>query len=320
MAVRRVCILGGTGFVGRHLCCELGRRRLELRVLTRRRERRRDLIVLPSLELVEADVHSLADLSVHMRDCDAVINLIGILNQSDGPCETFASVHAELPGKVAEACRYNRITRLLHMSALNASTDAPSEYLRRKAEGEESAHAWANEGLDVTSFRPSVIFGPDDSFFNRFASLLAMSPFVFPLACPDARFAPVYVEDVAMAFANSLDDRRTYGQRYDLCGPNSYTLRELVEYTARTAGLSRRVIGLGDRLSRLQARVLELVPGKPFSVDNYLSLKVDSICKHNGFDDLGIHPIALEGIVPGYLGPRGKERVFARYRSSARRA
>ena len=320
MPVRNVCILGGTGFVGRHLCCELSRRRLRMRVLTRRRERRRDLLVIPSLELVEADVHSVADLSDRFKGCDAVINLIGILNQGRDSEESFAGVHAELPAKVAEACRYNRITRLLHMSALNARPDAPSEYLKRKAEGEESAHAWASEGLDVTSFRPSVIFGPDDSFFNRFAALLRMSPLLFPLACPDARFAPAYVEDVALAFANSLDDKRTYARRYDLCGPRTYTLRELVEYTARTAGLRRRIIGLGDGLSKLQARVLEHVPGKPFSVDNYLSLQVDSVCEDNGFEALGIQPIALEAVVPGYLGQRGKERIYARYRSAARRA
>lgn len=319
MPVRNVCILGGTGFVGRHLCCELSRRRLRMRVLTRRRERRRDLLVIPSLELVEADVHSVADLSIHFKDCDAVINLIGILNEGEGAAESFAGVHAELPGKVAEACRYNRIARLVHMSALNAAADAPSEYLRRKAAGEASVHAWQSEGLEVTSLRPSVIFGPDDSFFNRFATLLRLSPFVFPLACPDARFAPAYVEDVALAFAGSLDDKRTHGERYDLCGPSQYTLRELVEYTARTAGLRRRIIGLGDGLSKLQARVLELVPGKPFSVDNYLSLQVDSVCKHNGFETLGIQPTALEAIVPAFLGQRGRERTLARYRSTAGR-
>ena len=135
MTIRKVCVLGGTGFVGRHLCCELSRRKLEIRVLTRRRERNRDLIVIPDLELLETDVHSVADLSVRMKGCDAVVNLIGILNERRGPRQDFASVHGELPAKIAEACRYNRIGRLLHMSALgaggrppqagNTGTDAP---------------------------------------------------------------------------------------------------------------------------------------------------------------------------------------------------
>jgi len=320
MSVQKVCVLGGTGFVGRHLCSELSRRKLQIRVLTRRRERRRDLIVIPSLELVEADVHSVADLSVQMKGCDAVVNLVGILNERSGPGQDFASVHGELPAKVAEACRYNRIGRLLHMSALGASSDAPSDYLKYKAEGENAAHRWADQGLHTTSFRPSVLFGPDDSFFNRFATLLAMSPVVFPLACPGAPMAPVYVEDVARVFADSLTRKNTYGQRYDLCGPKQYTLRELVEYTARLAGLKSRVLPLGDTLSRLQARILEWAPGKPFSRDNYLSLQANATCKENGFEAFGIQPTRLECIVPSYIGGKGKMDVYQDMRRAAGRS
>jgi uncharacterized protein YbjT (DUF2867 family) len=319
MTVRKVCVLGGTGFVGRHLCSELSRRKLQIRVLTRRRERRRDLIVIPSLELVEADVHSVADLSVQMKGCDAVVNLVGILNERHRPGQDFASVHGELPAKVAEACRYNRIGRLLHMSALGASSDAASDYLKYKAEGENTAHLWADQGLHTTSFRPSVLFGPDDSFFNRFAALLAMSPVVFPLACPNARLAPVYVEDVARVFADSLTRKHTYGQHYDLCGPKQYTLRELVEYTARIAGLKSRILPLGDTLSRLQARVLEWVPGKPFSRDNYLSLQVDAECKEDGFKEFGFRPTSLECIVPSYIGHEGKMDLYQDMRRAAGR-
>jgi len=319
MPVRKVCVLGGTGFVGRHLCCELSRRKLGIRVLTRRRERQRELIVIPSLELVEADVHSVSDLSVHMKGCDAVINLIGILNERSRSGENFASVHGELPAKVAEACRFNRISRLVHMSALNASSDAPSSYLKYKAEGENAVHRWADQGLNVTSFRPSVLFGPDDDFFNRFATLLAMTPLVFPLACPDARMAPAYVEDVAEAFADSLERKDTYGKRYDLCGPKQYTLEELVEYTANTMGVKRRIIPLNDTLSRLQARILEWAPGKPFSYDNYLSLKVPSVCDVNGFSELGIHPTNLESIVPTYIGQRGRMAFYQELRRAAGR-
>ena len=194
-----------------------------------------------------------------------------------------------------------------------ASTSAPSFTAR------EAAHAAEADGIAVTSFRPSVIFGPGDSFFNRFAGLLALSPFAFPLACPQARFAPVYVEDVVRAFLTALDDDATAGQRYELCGPRTYTLRELVAYTARISGRRRLVVGLGDRLSRLQGQVLERVPGKPFSTDNYLSTKTDSVCSSNGFERLGIAPRSVESIVPGYLGASERNSRLGRLRASARR-
>lgn len=319
MEIRRICIVGGTGFVGRHLANELTRRQYRIRVLTRRRERHRELIVLPTLELVQANVHSVADLSAHFKGCDAVINLAGILNAWARPGADFESVHVALPRKVVEACLNNGISRLLHMSALNAGADAPSAYLRTKAEGERIVHEAAAAGLQVTSFQPSIIFGPDDDFFNRFATLLKLSPFVFPLACPDAEFAPVYVGDVTEAFSKALTDKGTFGKRYELCGPDRMTLRELVEYTARHAGLRRKVIGLNDRLSRLQARVLELAPGKPFSTDNYLSLQVPSVCKSNGCAALGITPRGLDTAVPKYLAHRDRSTLYGRLRSRAGR-
>ncbi len=320
MKKSKVCVVGGTGFVGRHIIAELARRGYTIRVLTRRRERHRELLVFPTLELVQCDIHRLANLSAQLENADAVISLPGILNEMGGAGEDFASVHAELPAKICEACRYNRITRVLHMSALNAAPDAPSQYLRSKAAGEDAAHAGSDEGLRITSFRPSVIFGPDDSFFNRFAALLKLTPLVFPLACPKARFAPVYVEDVVQAFVRSLSDKSTFGQRLDLVGPRQYTLKELVEYTAKTLGLRRYILGLGDGLSRLQARMLELAPGKPFSRDNYLSMQVDSISDDNALPRLGIEPQSIEAIVPTYLGGQNREARYQRLRSAAGRS
>lgn len=319
MRHQNIAILGGTGFVGRVLACELARERRRIRVLTRRRERDRALLVIPSLELVEVNVHSGAALSEALKGCDAVVNLVGILNSLKGPGETFEDAHATLAAKIADAARFNRIDRLVHMSALGASEDAPSEYLRTKAAGEAAVFAAAADGMKVTSFRPSVIFGPADSFINRFATLLRMSPVVFPLACPDARFAPVYVADVAKAFAQCLDDKAAVGASYELCGPNSYSLRELVEYTAKVLGLKRRVIGLGDGLSKLQAQLLELVPGKPFTMDNYHSLQIPSICSDNGFARLGITPRSLETIVPGYLRGDDREALYEHLRETAGR-
>lgn len=317
MKIRTLCVLGGTGFVGRTLVQRLVGEGREVRVLTRYRERHRDLLVLPTLELVQADVHDPQTLIEHFKDCDAVVNLVGILNEKGHDGRGFWTAHVELARKVVEACRGTGVRRLLHMSALNAdATHGPSHYLRTKGEAEDLAHAAA--GLQVTSFRPSVIFGPGDSFFNRFAKLLKLTPGIFPLACPQARFSPVYVGDVAAAFGAALDDRTSVGRRYELCGPRSYTLEQLVQYTARRAGLKRWIAGLSDGLSRLQAGVFEYLPGKPFSYDNYLSLQADSVCRENGLMSLGITPTPVEAVVPGYLG-RNPRAGYTHFRRSARR-
>ena len=319
MATRRIAVLGGSGFVGRHLVAALARAGYATRVLTRRRSRSRHLLVIPTCEIVETDVHLVSSLNLHLAGCDAAVNLVGILNEHAGAGGGFGDAHAELPGKLAEACRHNNIGRVLHMSALGAGADAPSRYLRTKFHGERAACAAGDDGIAVTSFRPSVIFGPEDSFFHRFAGLLALSPFVFPLACPWARFTPVYVGDVVRAFLTALDDDSTAGECYELCGPRTYTLRELVVYTARITGRRRLIVGLGDGLSRFQARVLERLPGKPFSIDNYLSTKVDGACSTNGLERLGITPRGVESMVPRYLGESERNAWFGGLRTSARR-
>lgn len=305
MRVKTVCVLGGTGFVGQHLVSRLAARRLQIKVLTRHRERHRALLVLPSLQLIEADVYDPAALNGHVQGCDAVINLIGILNERGRDGSGFRRAHVELAQQVVKACKEARAQRLLHMSALGAhASKGASHYLRTKGEAEDYVHATSEgKNLKVTSFRPSVIFGPEDSFFNRFARLLRFSP-VLPLACPDARFAPVYVGDVVDAFVAALEDSSTFGQRYDLCGPHEYTLRALVEYTASVMGVRRLVIGLPDRLSRLQAAILEHVPGKPMSMDNYRSLTQDNVCR-----DGERCPTAVEAIVPTYLARRRPRSV-----------
>lgn len=301
MKTRNLCVLGGTGFVGRQLLNQLTPGGHRIKVLTRRRERHRDLRVLPTVELLEADVHDLATLREAFRGCDAVINLVGILNEAG---QGFAAMHVELPRKIAQACKETGVRRVLQMSALHAdAANGSSHYLRTKGAGEDLMHAAAADGLQVTSFRPSVIFGPRDSFINRFAGLLRLAPYLFPLACPDSRFAPVYVGDVARAFIVALENGATIGNRYDLCGPRVYTLREIVELTARQFGLRRKIVGLNDGLSRLQARLFEFVPDRPFTLDNYRSLQVDSVCRNDsGLLRLGITPISLEAILPRYPG------------------
>ena len=319
MSHNTICILGGTGFVGHHLANRLSRYGYRVRILTRRRERHRSLIVNPDVTLVEADVHDEKTLAQNFSACTAVINLVGILNESGKKGEDFRRAHVELPRKIVAAALDSGVRRILHMSALNAdANETDSLYLKSKGEGEDLLHAAADRGLVVTSFRPSVIFGEDDSFFNRFAALLKFSPPVFPLACPDSRLAPVYVYDVAEAFCRSLDNA-TGGERMDLCGPDVLTLRELVEYTRKLTGKCRYILGLGDGLSRLQARILGAMPGRPFTMDNYHSLQKDSVCSDNALPSLGIRPTPIASVVPGYLAGRNARGRYQEFRRQSHR-
>ncbi len=319
MRVRNICMVGGTGFVGRHIANRLAdaQEKSQLRVLTRRRERNRNLLVIPNLNLYETDVYDEDELVRHFRGCEAVINLVGILNEPHKGA--FHRAHIELVERIIAACRRAGVRNLLHMSALGADVDAPSRYQQTKAEGERLVHAAADTSLRVTSFRPSVIFGAEDSFFNRFARLLKLSPGIFPLPTPNARFSPVYVGNVADAFVRSLGNPECAGKAFELCGPRTYTLYELVDYTASVAGIERRIWPLSDGMSRLQARILGLLPGQPYSYDNYLSATVDNVCTVNALPALGIEPVGLEAVVPGYLGQGNARSQYDRMRMAARR-
>lgn len=314
MKIDSVCVLGGTGFVGRHLVTRLNNEGKHVRVLTRRRERHRDLLVLPYVEVVEADIHDPDELRHQFADRDAVINLVGILNEKGYRGEGFRHAHVDLTRKVLAACKEQAVRRMLHMSALGADAEnGPSHYLRTKGEAENHVHTFAEPEVAVTSFRPSVIFGQDDSFFNRFATLLALAP-VFPLACPQARFAPVYVGDVAARFAAALEDRASFGQRYNLCGPEVWTLTEVVHYIRELRGYRRWIMPLPDWASRLQATALQFAPGKPFSRDNYNSLQIDSVCPEGG-----TCPTAVDAVMSDYLAHRDHQAELQGFRREARR-
>ncbi len=317
-SIRQVCVLGGTGFVGHALVQQLVASGRKVTVLSRRPERSRDLLVNPGVRMVKADVRDLRVLEKHFQGMDAVINLVGILNEFR--FQSFRDLHVKLPGDVMRACWKAQVPRLLHMSALGADAGTgKSQYLRTKGEAEQLLHVDAGDDLFVTRFRPSVVFGENDQFFNRFADLLRYSPLVFPLACSDVKLAPVYVEDVAAAFVRTLEDPSTYDERYDLCGPRQYTLRELVEYTGELTGRRRKVIPLADRVSMFQAAVLEMVPGKPFSMDNFYSLKTGSQCENDGLGLLGIESTPLETIVPRYLQGKKQRNRYDEFRQYARR-
>jgi uncharacterized protein YbjT (DUF2867 family) len=315
-----VCVLGGSGFVGRSLASRLIKLGYEVRIPTRNRERARRLLVLPGVHVVDADVHDPATLQRLLRGCDVAINLVGILNEKGHDGSGFRVAHLELTEKLLAACLETGTGRLLQMSALKANAErGPSHYLRTKGQAEQAIHSTAGEDLRYTIFRPSVIFGPDDSFINRFAGLLRFMP-ILPLARTDARFAPVYVEDVVDAFAHALTDPATYGQIYQLCGPDIFTLGEIVSYIRQQLKLHRLVLPLPDALGRMQALTAEyLLPGKPFSMDNFRSLTVGSVCTEDGFAALGIEPRSMKTIVPQYLNPRGHKDAMSRHRQSPRR-
>jgi len=288
-------VLGGTGFIGGHLVSRLTGDGYSVRVLTRNAKRARQFQSTAQVEVREVNDFEVATLAQALSGCQAVINLIGILN---GSPEAFDRIHAQLPTHVVAAATQAGASHYLHMSALNANAEhGPSEYLKSKGRGEAAALAGSEQGLHVSSLQPSVVFGPGDSFFNRFAGLLKFSPMI-PLACPNARFAPVYVGDVVEAFMRTLTRSDTGGQCYELCGPKIYTLKELVEYTAELTGRKRLILGLPDGLSRLQAKVFERLPGQPFTTDNYLSMQIDSVCRRDGLAELGITPQAADDILP----------------------
>ena len=319
MKKRSICILGGSGFVGRHLATRWINAGHQVRVLTRYKENCRGLLVLPGIDLVQCDVHNVEMLAHNFVGCDTVVNLVGILNESGRNGRGFDRVHSDLSGKVVAACNGTGIKRLLHMSALGADPNGPSHYLRTKGEADLIIQKDSGNSLAWTIFQPSVIFGPEDSFTNRFARLLKLCPGFFPLARPNTRFAPIYVMDVAQAFAGALDNPGTYRQCYQLCGPKVYSLRELVNLIARTSGVACRVVGLPDGIARVQASIMDLVPGKPFSTDNYLSLTVHSICEHDGCKGLGLKPASMESMLPAWLGSAAHEYKLDLWRRAAGR-
>jgi NADH dehydrogenase len=320
MRSRNVCVLGGSGYVGTHLCSGLARSGHRITVLTRSVERAKHLRVLPSVKLVACNVHDEGQLAAAMSGHDSVINLVGILNESGRNGAGFRQAHSELARKVVRACADNRIDRLLHMSGLHADADhGPSHYLRSKGEAERIVREEGGPDFKWTIFQPSVIFGSGDSFINRFATLLQIIPLWMPLAKPESRLAPVWIEDVVAAMLLSLADDDTSGESYQLCGPEVFTLRQIVCYIRDELRLRRAIVGLPDALSRLQAAIMDFVPGKPFSTDNYRSLSVDSVCTVSGFARLGIQPQAMQAVVPHYLGLEGGRSRYALFRRRARR-
>jgi len=280
-----------------------------LRIATRRRDRAKHLIVLPTTEVVEANVHDTQMLERLMQGQDAIISMAGILRGD------FMRAHAELPRKIAAAAKAVGVRRIVHISSLGAAKDAASAYQRSKAAGEQVLQ---ESGLDVTILRPSVVFGQADNFLNLFAKLQLVTP-VFPLACPDAKFQPVWVEDVARTVSACLTHRESIGQVYCLGGPHIYSLRELVRYAGTLAGKPAAIIGLSRQLSYLQALCMDLIPGGPMTRDNFHSMQTPNVCAEQPSLPFGLNATPLEAVAPAYLRSGGSQADNNAYREQAGR-
>lgn len=297
--IQGILLIGGSGFIGSHVARRLAARGLRVTVATRRRDRAKHLLPLPTVEVVEADVHDEGALARLCAGQDAVVNTVGVLKGGNGnPYGAgFARAHVDLPGRVARAAWAANIPALVHVSALKASAEAPSAYLRSKAAGEAAVRSVFPA---ATVLRPSVVFGDGDSFLNMFAKLLKYAP-VMPLASPAARFQPVWVGNVADAIVEALLRPEAAGKTYELCGPREYSLRELVELTARVTRRRRWVLGLSPALSWAQAYALEIVGG-PMTRDNLRSMSVPNVCEAGCTLPFNLAAAALEDIAPRYLG------------------
>jgi uncharacterized protein YbjT (DUF2867 family) len=319
--MRKICLLGGTGFVGRHLATRLHSMGWHIHIPTRRQERHPELQVLPSVSLISCNIYDQKVLNAQLAECEAVVNLVGILNENGHNGQGFRKTHVDLPLKITTACHANGIRRVLHLSALGADArNGKSHYLRTKGEGEDVLHR--SREIDVTIFRPSVIFGKDDAFLKQFAFLLKLFPGFFLLPCADARLAPVWIEDVIEAMVTTLDDEKHYGKRYNLCGPSAYTLKELVEYVDKLIGTLHAIIPLSDKMSRMEGRFLDFLPPKFkfFSTDNYNSLQADNVCdSKNDLWALNIKPHSIESIMPKEFIAPDERALYDKFRSTAGR-
>ncbi|MEN6079074.1 complex I NDUFA9 subunit family protein [Chromobacterium piscinae] len=313
MTSQRICLIGGSGFIGRHLAAQLASRGHRLTIASRRAPPP-GFRVLPSAELVSVDIHDPAQLAMLVDGHDAVVSMAGILH---GSRAQFEKAHAQLPEKIVAACRRQNVRRLLHISALGAAQDAPSDYQQTKALGELAVES---SGLDWTILRPSVVFGRDDAFLNMFAGLQKMLP-VLPLAGAGCKMAPVWVDDVARAACECLARKETVGKKLDLAGPEIHTLADLARLAGRASGHPRPVVGLPDSLAMLQAALMEWLPGPTLmSRDNVRSLQWDNVSDQPFPSSLlGFEPAALSALAPDWLAGRGRNATASRYRAKAAR-
>jgi uncharacterized protein YbjT (DUF2867 family) len=321
----KIIVLGGSGFIGRHVCEKLTAAGHSITVPTRSAAQCKHIQMLPGLNVLPCNVHDAAQLAAAVAGHDVVVNLVAVLHGSE---QRFEQVHVELTRKIVAACKAAAATglapRIVHVSALGAAPDAPSMYQRSKARGEA---VFIQSGLDFAMLRPSVVFGAEDKLLNLFAGLQKLAPIV-PLAGADTQFQPVWVEDVAQALVllvtdaryskyscsrniplgynpKTLKDEAAQQAIYEACGPQVLTLRDLFGIAGQCVGAKRPILPLPMPLARLQAWVMEHLPGEPLmSRDNLESMKVPNIASghYPGLAELGITASSVQAIAPTYLG------------------
>ncbi len=301
MAARLVTVFGGSGFLGRHLVRRLAQSGARVRVAVRDVEAANFLKPMGDVGQivpVQANLRHGPSVARAVERAQAVVNLVGILYQF-GP-QRFAAVHAQGAGRVAGAAAEAGAERFVQVSAIGADADSPAEYARSKAAGEVAVREAYPE---ATIVRPSVIFGPEDGFFNRFAALARLTPVLPLIGGGETRFQPVYVGDVAAALMRILDDPDTAGQTFELGGPAIYSLRQVMELVLEQIGRERLLLAVPFPLAMLKARFLELLPVPPLTRDQVKLLMRDSVVAEGArtLEDLGLTPTAVETILPSYL-------------------
>jgi uncharacterized protein YbjT (DUF2867 family) len=297
-----VTVFGGTGFIGRHLVRRLAARDLRIRVVSRN-WRVHGRVLQPMGDVGQivggpADLSSEAALAQLLAGSDAVINLIGILYESRR--QTFAEVHGELPGRIARAAVAAGVLRMVQISAIGADPNARSAYARSKAQGEQAVRAALRA---ATILRPSIVVGPEDGFFNRFAAMARLLPALPLIGGGRTRFQPVWVGDVADAIVAALEREDARGETFELGGPKVYSFAELMRYMLKVVGRRRLLLPLSFEVATLQARVMELLPVPPLTRDQVELLKTDNVVGAHArtLADLGITPTPIELVVPDYL-------------------
>ena len=314
MTVQLVTIFGGSGFIGRQIVRELARLGCQIRVAVRDPNSALPLKPLGDvgqITPIQANVNSERQVKAACEGADAVINLVGILYER-GP-RTFASMHVQAARRIAQAAKAGGATRFVQMSALGASRESSSRYAQSKARGEEAVR---EVFPDAVILRPSVVFGPEDDFFNRFAKLMRLSPVMPLMGGGQQKFQPVYVGDVADALRIATLEAGAAGETYELGGPNVYTFEELLELIMTETDRHVGLVPLPFELAKLQAAVMELLPVPPLTRDQVELLKSDNVCSGRlpGLTDLGIEPTAAEVILPSYLDVYRRGGRFKRMR------
>ncbi|HIF08694.1 MAG TPA: complex I NDUFA9 subunit family protein [Sneathiellales bacterium] len=301
MAMNVVTVFGGSGFVGRHVVKRLAQTGVRVRVAVRRPEKAlflRPMGDVGQVELVQANIRDDASVAAAVEGADAVINLVGILYESGH--QKFAETHAKGAARVATASAVARVQRFVHISAIGADEKSRSVYARTKADGEAQVRA---AFPNATVIRPSLLFGPDDDFFNRFASIARLI-WVMPLVgTGKTRFQPAHVGDVAAAIVAAVQDPENIARTFELGGPNVYTYRQLMELVLNACARKRILVPVPPQILKIWAWFLQMLPSPLLTVDQVNMLLGDNLVAHDvaGFSDLGITPVSAEVILPTYL-------------------